>query len=66
MLITMFFSVVKDKVLFLQGKLAASLKWLIIRVYEQEKDVPDKLRGGIIRDDEVRFARFNVHRGCSR
>uniref|UniRef100_A0A0N4W0G3 Calponin-homology (CH) domain-containing protein n=1 Tax=Haemonchus placei TaxID=6290 RepID=A0A0N4W0G3_HAEPC len=34
-----------------QGKLAASIRWLILRVYEQEKDIPDKLRRGAFRDE---------------
>ncbi|CAJ0610232.1 unnamed protein product [Cylicocyclus nassatus] len=34
-----------------EGKLAASIRWLILRVYEQEKDVPDKLRHGAFRDE---------------
>ncbi|XGW35762.1 hypothetical protein V3C99_019168 [Haemonchus contortus] len=34
-----------------EGKLAASIRWLILRVYEQEKDIPDKLRRGAFRDE---------------
>ncbi|KHJ91515.1 hypothetical protein OESDEN_08621 [Oesophagostomum dentatum] len=34
-----------------EGKLAASIRWLILRVYEQEKDIPDKLRHGAFRDE---------------
>ncbi|KAK6033047.1 hypothetical protein OSTOST_00746, partial [Ostertagia ostertagi] len=34
-----------------EGKLAASIRWLILRVYEQEKDIPDKLRNGAFRDE---------------
>ncbi|KAK5979979.1 Patronin [Trichostrongylus colubriformis] len=34
-----------------EGKLAASTRWLILRVYEQEKDIPDKLRHGAFRDE---------------
>ncbi|CAI4224011.1 unnamed protein product [Auanema sp. JU1783] len=38
-----------------EGKLAASLRWLINRVYEKECDIPDKLRNGISRDDKLRL-----------
>ncbi|ETN84999.1 hypothetical protein NECAME_01561, partial [Necator americanus] len=40
-----------DQYLETEGKLAASIRWLILRVYEQEKDIPDKLRHGAFRDE---------------
>lgn len=33
-----------------EGKLGSSIRWLITRVYEDSKDVPDKLRDGAYRD----------------
>lgn len=36
-----------------QGKLAASIRWLISRVYEEKRDMPDKLRDGVQRDENV-------------
>ncbi|KJH42889.1 hypothetical protein DICVIV_11126 [Dictyocaulus viviparus] len=34
-----------------EGKLAASIRWLILRVYGQEKYIPDKLRISGLRDE---------------
>ncbi|KAF1746918.1 hypothetical protein GCK72_023376 [Caenorhabditis remanei] len=38
-----------------EGKLAASIRWLISRVYEEKRDVPDKLRDGVQRDENGHF-----------
>ncbi|CDH92934.1 Patronin (microtubule-binding protein) homolog [Caenorhabditis elegans] len=38
-----------------EGKLAASIRWLISRVYEEKRDMPDKLRDGVQRDENGHF-----------
>ncbi|CAB3400617.1 unnamed protein product [Caenorhabditis bovis] len=38
-----------------EGKLAASIRWLIARVYEERRDMPDKLRDGAVRDETGHF-----------
>lgn len=43
------------KLMEFQGKLAASIRWLISRVYEEKRDMPDKLRDGVQRDENVSF-----------
>ncbi|KAE9419362.1 hypothetical protein Angca_002417, partial [Angiostrongylus cantonensis] len=40
-----------DQYMETEGKLAASIRWLILRVYGQEKDIPDKLRLSGFRDE---------------
>ncbi|KAJ1362998.1 hypothetical protein KIN20_022742 [Parelaphostrongylus tenuis] len=40
-----------DQYVETEGKLAASIRWLILRVYGQEKDIPDKLRLSGFRDE---------------
>ncbi|WKY14424.1 hypothetical protein Q1695_000178 [Nippostrongylus brasiliensis] len=40
-----------DQYVETEGKLYASIRWLILRVYEQEKDIPDKLRHGAFRNE---------------
>lgn len=48
-----------------EGKLAASIKWLIKRVYDEEKDIPDKLKNGVQRDEQVRIVN-SLNSGKSR